>query len=178
MMQHLKRYWLAGIIVVAILALAPFQPAIAAKAATNTGSFLLNVLAILPSVMLLMGLFDVWVPRPLVEKRVGPGSGVSGVALSILLGTAAAGPLYAAFPVAVSLRKKGARIANIAIFLGTWATIKIPMILLESNFMGLRFAMLRLVLTVPAVISAGYVMELLVPASTLSGSLAAADSDS
>ena len=89
------------------------------------------------------------------------------MALAILLGTAAAGPLYAAFPVAVSLQKKGARLANIVIFLGTWASIKIPMILLESSFIGLRFSLLRLALTVPGVIAMGVVMERALPANVL-----------
>ena len=34
------------------------------------------------------------------------------------LGTAAAGPIYAAFPLGLSLREKGARTANLVIFLG------------------------------------------------------------
>jgi uncharacterized membrane protein YraQ (UPF0718 family) len=94
-----------------------------------------------------------------VEKNVGPESGIRGVIISILVATAAAGPLYAGFPVAYALLKKGCRVANAVIFLGTWATIKIPMLMMEIKFMGLSFALLRLALTLPAIIITGYLLE-------------------
>jgi uncharacterized membrane protein YraQ (UPF0718 family) len=145
------------------LALGLKDPELGRSAAMNSAHFLLEVLAIVPPVMVLMGLLDAWTPRKLVEDNLGRGSGARGTALAVLLGTAAAGPLYAAFPLALSLREKGARTANIAIFLGTWATIKIPMILMESSFIGVRFALLRLAFTVPGVLCVGYLMERLVP---------------
>ena len=118
---------------------------------------------ILPPVMVLMGLLDVWVPRQMVEAHLGQDAGLRGAGFAILLGTAAAGPLYAAFPIAISLRNKGARVANVVIFLGTWAAIKIPMIIMESSFIGLRFALLRLMFTVPCVLAAGYLIEAILP---------------
>ncbi len=75
------------------------------------------MLAIVPSVLVLMGRFDVWVPKRLIESRVGAGSGPQGMCLALLLGTAAAGPLYAAFPVARALQQEGARLANFVTFL-------------------------------------------------------------
>lgn len=159
MMEQLKKYRLFAAVVAVNLILALFRPSLAQASATNAISFLVEILLILPMVMVLMGLFDVWVPRKLVEEHVGPDSGVLGVALAILLGTAAAGPLYAAFPIALSLQQKGARLANIVIFLGTWAAIKIPMVLMESSFVGIRFALLRLLLTIPGVIGLGFLME-------------------
>jgi uncharacterized membrane protein YraQ (UPF0718 family) len=140
-----------------------FSPTLAQTSARNTASFLAEVLGILPPVMLLMGLLEVWVPRSLIEAHLGPDSGPRGTALALLLGTAAAGPLYAAFPMALSLRNKGARTGNIAIFLGAWATIKIPMLLMESSFIGLRFALLRLAFTVPGILLVGWLMERLAP---------------
>jgi uncharacterized membrane protein YraQ (UPF0718 family) len=159
MKKQFGRYWLFGAVAVCTLMLAPFSPVVALSAVTNWIDFLINVLILLPTVMLLMSLFDVWVPRRVVEENIGQGSGITGVAVAVLLGTAAAGPIYAAFPIALSLQKKGARLANIIIFLGTWASIKIPMILLESSFVGLRFALLRLALTLPGVIGVGYLGE-------------------
>lgn len=140
-------------------ALAPWWPGLAAASLSISGRFLLEVLTVLPPVMVLMGLLDAWLPRALVEARLGPGSGALGTGLAMLLGTAAAGPLYAAFPIAVSLQRKGARIANVVVFLGTWATLKTPMMMMEASFVGLRFALLRLALTAPCVIASGWLME-------------------
>jgi Predicted permeases len=159
----LRKYRMAAGVLVLNLLLWAASPALAQASARNTVGFLAEVLGIVPSVMLLMGLLEVWVPRALIEAHLGPGSGPRGAALAMLLGTAAAGPLYAAFPMALSLRNKGARTANIAIFLGAWATIKIPMLLMESSFIGLRFALLRLAFTAPGILLVGWLMERLAP---------------
>jgi uncharacterized membrane protein YraQ (UPF0718 family) len=63
--------------------------------------------------------------------------------------------------VAGALLRKGCRLANAVIFLGTWATIKIPMLMMEVKFIGLPFALLRLALTLPAIIATGYLMEMI-----------------
>jgi uncharacterized membrane protein YraQ (UPF0718 family) len=155
----LRKFRLLALVLLTELVLAFVNPQVARSAAVNTGEFLLNILLILPMILILMGLFDAWVPRSTVERNVGPGSGARGVALSILLGTAAAGPLYAAFPIAKSMQNKGARRANITIFLSTWASVKIPMVAMEAHFVGLNFALLRLGLTVPGVILLGFLLE-------------------
>lgn len=118
-----------------------------------------EVLAIVPAVLLLIAFFEAWVPRSLVERNLGSGSGWRGMGLALFLGTAAAGPIYAAFPVGVTLLRRGCRIANLVIFLGAWATIKIPMLLLEGAFLGLRFALLRLAFTVPGIVAVGLLVE-------------------
>lgn len=163
MRARLPLYRLFVAVLAADLLLLFTRPALARASALNAATFLLEVFAILPPVMVLMGLLDVWVPRRMVESHLGRESGMLGSGVAMLLGTAAAGPLYAAFPVAVSLRAKGARIANIVIFLGTWAAVKVPMLVMESTFIGLRFALLRLVFTVPCILVMGYLMERIGP---------------
>lgn len=175
MKTKLSDYNFFFVVFAANLALLPFQPATVRLSALNSAGFLLEVLSIVPPVLVLMGLLDVWVPRRLVESHLGPDSGMVGAGVAILLGTAAAGPIYAAFPVAVSLQKKGARLANIVIFLGTWGAIKIPMILMESSFIGLRFALLRLLFTVPCILFCGYLMERLLPRESMAAQTTAAD---
>ncbi len=167
MMKRIQKYRLFLSILAVNLTLTLFNSKLAQLSAVKSLTFLMEVLLIVPPVMVLMGLIDAWTPRKLVEDNLGLGSGARGSALAILLGSAAAGPLYAAFPIALSLRKKGARLANIAVFLGTWATIKIPMILMESSFIGVRFALMRLAFTVPGVLGVGFLMERMVPADAV-----------
>ncbi len=138
-------------------------PALALQSTRQWFGGIGEVLAIVPSVLILIGLFDAWVPKALVEQGLGPRSGLRGIAFALLLGTGAAGPIYAAFPIGLSLRDKGARTANLVIFLGAWATIKIPMLMMESAFLGTRFAMLRLAITLPGIIACGFAMEWLEP---------------
>jgi uncharacterized membrane protein YraQ (UPF0718 family) len=110
------------------------------------------MLSILPPILVLLGLFESWVPKIWVEKAMGRGSGTRGAAVSILVGTAAMGPLYVAFPVGLALLKKGASLFNLCVFLCVWASIKIPMILFEVKFLGAEFAILRLAFTIPAIL--------------------------
>lgn len=154
-----KRYAPAAGIALANGGLALWRPGLARLSASNTGAFLGSVMLIVPPVLVLMALFDAWVPRALVEANMGQKAGVRGTLLALLLGTAAAGPIYAAFPVAVALGWKGATLRHVVTFLGVWSTIKLPMLMLESTFLGLRFALLRLVLTVPGILALAWVME-------------------
>jgi uncharacterized membrane protein YraQ (UPF0718 family) len=107
---------------------------------------------ILPAVLTIMGLFMVWVDRGVVMRWLGEGSGLKGMAVSLLLGTLPTGPLYVGFPVAAALLKKGARVANVLVFLCSWAALSIPAELMELRFMGWKFMLARLALTTVVII--------------------------
>lgn len=126
---------------------------------TTSWNFLMEMITILPAVMILMGLFAVFVPKELIVKYLGKCSGIKGVILSIIMGALPTGPLYVAFPMASALLKKGARISNIIIFLSAWACIKIPQELVELQFLGPKFMALRLSLTIIFVFIMGIFIE-------------------
>lgn len=107
---------------------------------------------ILPAVLVIMGLFMVWVDRSVVIRYLGEGSGFRGMVISLLLGTLPTGPLYVGFPMAAALLKKGARVANVLVFLCSWAALSIPAELMELRFMGWKFMLARLALTVVVII--------------------------
>lgn len=153
----------AAAVLAAHLALWIPWPGLAAQSLRNWGHGLLEVLLVVPPVLILIGLFDAWVPKEAVARNLGRDSGLRGILLALLLGTGAAGPIYAAFPIGATLLDKGARIANLVIFLGAWATIKLPMLMMESAFLGPRFALLRLALTLPGIMACGFLMEALLP---------------
>ena len=111
-----------------------------------------TLLLVIPPIFVLLGLLDVWVPREQMMRFMGPGSGFRGAILAFLLGSFAAGPLYAAFPVAAILMKKGASFDNILIFIGAWSTTKIPMLLFESSALGSRFALSRLAIDIVGIV--------------------------
>lgn len=157
----LKSYALFILVAAVDIFLGWHYPAKGVVAIKSSLDYLVEMLLFIPPIFVLVGLLDVWVPRQIVERNVGPDSGARGVALSILVATAAAGPLYVGFPVAAALLKKGCRLANAVIFLGTWATIKIPMLMMEIKFMGVSFSLFRLALTLPAVIGTGYLLEMI-----------------
>ena len=107
---------------------------------------LLNIkemLLVLPPIFILLGLMDVWVKREQVIQLMGDSSGILGMFLAFLLGSLAAGPLYAAFPIAVLMLQKGVSLKNMSIFLGSWSTLKIPLLLFELANLGLMFTLVR-----------------------------------
>ena len=90
---------------------------------------------------------------------MGEGSGLKGILLAFLIGSAAAGPLYGAFPVAAVFMKKGVSFFNILIFIGAWSTTKIPMLLYEISSLGLDFALARLLIDIPGIILIALVLS-------------------
>ena len=129
------------------------------KALTISANSFKEMLFVIPPVFVLLGLLDVWVPRETMVKYMGEGSGLKGVLLSILLGSAAAGPLYGAFPVAAVFMKKGVKFMNILIFIGAWSTTKIPMFLFEIAALGSKFAITRLLVDIPGIIIIAFIIS-------------------
>ena len=121
--------------------------------------FLKEVALILPAICIMMGLFGVFVSENLVMKTLGRSSGWKGMLIALGLGSLPTGPLYAAFPIAASLREKGARVSNIFLLMTAWACIKLPQELLELRFLGSQFMLARLALTVGLAIPAALLIE-------------------
>jgi uncharacterized membrane protein YraQ (UPF0718 family) len=139
------------------------NPELGMKILASTRFNLMTMLAILPPIFLLIGLLDVWVPREQFMRFMGEKSGVIGISLSILLGAAAAGPLYAAFPLAAIMIQKGVKFSNVLIFLGAWSTMKIPMVLFEITSLGSQFAMIRWAISVVGIIIMALLISKIIP---------------
>lgn len=123
------------------------------------GNSLVDLLSVVPPIFILLGLLDVWVEKETMVKFLGEGSGIKGIVISFLLGSAAAGPLYASFPVAQVFIGKGAKLSNILIFIGAWSTTKIPLILFEASSLGTRFTIVRLLLNLPVILIIAFAIE-------------------
>ena len=83
------------------------------------------------------------------------------ITIALALGTLPTGPLYVAFPMTATLIRKGASITNMVIFLGSWAALKIPQLMVEIKFLGLSFTLLRFGLTLLALALVGFLMEII-----------------
>ncbi len=128
----------------------------------NTGYYLKEMLIIMPVVFLLTALIDAWVPTHMIMNALGDNSGIKGFFTALALGSISAGPIYAAFPVAKTLLKKGASIGNIVVILSSWAVIKLPMLANELKFLGPQFMIYRWIFTVIAIFIMGYITSKIV----------------
>lgn len=159
MIQILKKYRYVLLIAFTYCALIAFFPDVGSKSVDISSRNLMEMLIIVPPIFVLLGLFDEWAPKETIVKLMGERSGVLGIFLSIALGSFSAGPLYAAFPVAVVLMNKGCRFSNILLFVCAWSTTKIPMLLFEASSMGWPFMLLRLSVNIPGIIIVAYALE-------------------
>lgn len=155
----MKKYKLFFILLVLQLALLLLKPDLGMNALQITGRNVLEMLSVIPPIFLLLGLLDVWVEREIMIKFLGEESGIKGILIAFLLGSAAAGPLYAAFPIAGILLKKGSKFSNVLIFIGAWSTTKIPLLLFEVSSLGTRFALTRLAINLFGIVGIAYLSE-------------------
>lgn len=128
---------------------------------TSAKSSFFQMLSVLPPIMLMLGLLDVWVSRESMMKYMGNDSGLVGVVLSILIASLAAGPMYAAFPFTAVLLKKGVRFSNIIIFMNAWCVTKLSTLLFEVGALGYKFTIVRLLIDIPGIVLMGYIVEYL-----------------
>ena len=155
----IRRYALFLILFAVNLALLVAEPELGQNSFRLTAANLKEMLFILPPIFILLGLIDVWIPREIMMKYMGEGSGLRGGLLAFAMGSAAAGPLYAAFPVAGILLKKGARLSNVFVFIGAWSTTKIPMLLFEGSSLGWKFTGIRLLCSIVGVAVIAWLLE-------------------
>lgn len=117
------------------------------------------MLTIVPPIFVLIGLFDVWVPREKVVNLMGENSGIKGLLLAFFLGAFSAGPTISAFPLAIIMIKKGAKYSNVVFFLMVWSSLKIPIIFFQITTIGLKFSMIINITMLIVFLIGSYLME-------------------
>ncbi len=118
----------------------------------NFTQFAMTMLKLLPPAFLLIGLFDVWVSRDMVEKNFGKAGGPMKYLWSILLAATTVGGTFVAFPVAHALHAKGARYSAILAYVSAASLVMVPMTIIEASILGIKFSMVRLAVSLPLVI--------------------------
>ena len=162
-----KRYESFLISLLVLIILSFFNKSILTQTINTASSNILQMLSVLPPVMILLGLIDVWIPREQLMKYMGNNSGIIGILLSMLIGSIAAGPMYAAFPFTTVLIKKGAKFSNIIIFMNAWCLTKISTLLFEFSALGYKFTLVRLLIDIPGVLIMSYLVNLLMSKASI-----------
>ncbi|MPM25240.1 hypothetical protein SDC9_71730 [bioreactor metagenome] len=152
MKAFLKRYKVFLLLIIINVVIGIALPDIGLKSISITKQNFMEMISVIPPIFILLGLLDVWVDRATMMKYTGKGSGLKGVLIAFILGSAAAGPLYAAFPIAGVMLKKGSSLFNVFIFIGAWSTTKIPMLTFEAANLGFAFTLTRLALSIIGII--------------------------
>lgn len=159
MSHYFIRYKFVITLLIVTLIILFISPEIGVRSIKITTYSLTEMLVIIPPIFVLLGLLDVWVPQETVIKLMGRDSGMRGILLAFMMGSFAAGPLYAAFPIAAALMKKGSKFSNVLIFIGAWSTTKIPMLLFEAGAIGVKYMLLRLAINIPGILIMAFFIE-------------------
>jgi len=162
MKRYLKKYrsfiWIVlYLLLTAVSFLIGFEPG--KDIFTGFGDSFIEMILFIPFLFIIVGLFDVWVPKEKIQKHIGHESGIKGIGIMVLLAMLQAGPLYGAFPVAYMLYKKGAGVRNTFIYLGAFTSMKLPMIGIEIGYLGIEFTIVRTLVSLPLFIGIGFLME-------------------
>ena len=159
MKGFVKRYGFPAGILALNLCLLLWLPRVGRASLVFTGRNVVIFLINLAPVFVCIGLLDVWVEREPMIRIMGERSGARGVAVSFLLGTVTALPLYALLPVAGMLIRKGSRIMNVLVFLGTSVSVRIPLLLFEISSLGFAFTAVRCGANIVIVLLAAFLID-------------------
>jgi len=118
----------------------------------------MSMIGIVPAAFVLISLFEVWVKRETVEKHMGEKSIIRGFLWAIVLASTIIGGLYVSFPIAGVLYKKGAKASVVFTFLFASTICRIPMTVFEANFLGIKFTMIRFLISLPLVIVSSIIL--------------------
>lgn len=135
-----NKFFVISVLLLIILAIIDIQ--LSYRALQNSGKQILSMLMIVPPIFILIGLFDVWIPRETIINLMGEGSKAKGMILAFFLGAFSAGPTLIAFPIAMMMLKKGAKYSNVIFFLMVWSSLKLPIIFYQITTLGLKFSLI------------------------------------
>lgn len=115
---------------------------------------------IIIAVFLVIGLIQVWVGPQALAKLLGKEAGWKGLALASTMPLFIGGSLFTIFPLIKIIRDKGATIASVVAFITAWSG-KVPLLPLEVEFLGWKFAILRISLIVPFAVVMGLLSQII-----------------
>ncbi|SHG94134.1 permease [Tepidibacter thalassicus] len=167
MKQIIRKNKTLIIAIIGYIALFLYNTELGLKALNESKYYFVEMIKILPAVFVLTSLIQTWVPTEVIMKNFGNKSGIKGKALSFAIGSLSAGPIYAAFPVCRTLIDKGASVENIIIILSSWAVVKVPMLINEAKFMGVKYMCIRWIFTIIAIFLMAQIMKLWIKESEI-----------
>ena len=120
-----------------------------------------RTLPLLVVAFVLVGYVNVLAPQELIEKWLGPTSGLTGLALATLVGMLLPGGPYVVFPLIAVLYQAGAGVGSVVALIGSWAMLGLLSVAFELPFMGWRFSVIRWGLSLIFPVLAGSAAQML-----------------
>lgn len=123
-----------------------------------------QLVAVLPVILvafILAGMLEALIPEEFVHQWLAREAGLKGVLLGTLGGMLLAMGPYASFPIIASIYGAGAGMGTTVSLITGWTLLSLSKTPYEVGFLGPRFALLRMGLSVPFCVAAGAVAHTL-----------------
>ena len=126
------------------------------RAVLSSGQLLLAVAPQICGGLLVAGLVQVLIPKEAVARWLGKESGMRGLIIAEFAGALTPGGPFGSFALVYALGKVGADVGVLIAYLTAWSTLSLMRLMVwEIPFLGVKFALLRFTISVPAAIVAG-----------------------
>jgi uncharacterized membrane protein YraQ (UPF0718 family) len=110
----------------------------------------LDIVPKLAAALLVASLLQLLVPRSIVAKWIGEGSGAKGVGIATVIGAITPGGPMTSFPMVTALHEAGTGRAPLVAYLTSWSNLGFQRILIwELPLLGLPFVILRYLACLP-----------------------------
>jgi len=156
--ERVKPWRLTLAVAVLYVVAATLAPARALEAAKAGGLTFIGVAPIIVAVFSAMGLVQVFVDKQKLARYLGERAGLGALLAAAAVGTILMGPVFVVFPLLKTMREHGTSWAVITTTLTAWA-VKLPMVPLEAGFLGWKFSIARMALTLIAAVIMGLVVD-------------------
>ncbi|OGP65503.1 MAG: hypothetical protein A2170_05945 [Deltaproteobacteria bacterium RBG_13_53_10] len=126
-------------------------------------SLLVDIFSRMMGAFVLAGFVEVLVPKELINRWIGAKSGFRGIIVATLAGIVTPGGPMISFPLISALYRLGADAGPLVAYLTSWEILGVQRIIVwELPLMGLRFALLRFVVSLVLPVIAGVMARKLV----------------
>lgn len=111
------------------------------------GQTFVQLLPILISVFIVVGLSEQLLPQQVVARWLGEGAGLRGILLATGLGIVMPPSIFISFPLAATMYKAGASLGAGVAFVTSWSLLTLFRLPLEISIVGLRPTLIRVAVT-------------------------------
>jgi|Deesub1362A_J573_1020465.scaffolds.fasta_scaffold01811_2 uncharacterized membrane protein YraQ (UPF0718 family) len=107
----------------------------------------------------LVGYVQVLAPQDLIQHWIGPASGARGLLVGEIAGMLLPGGPYIVYPLIAALYEAGAGLGPVITMVTSWSALGLLSVSFELPFLGWRFSLLRLAITLPVPLIAGVLAQ-------------------
>ena len=138
------------------------SPELPLQGALAGGKLFLNIFPAMALGFILAGMITVALPKEVMSRWLGEGSGIRGILLGTLAGTLTPGGPFIQFPIVAALLKAGAGVAPLVAYISAWSLTALNRFLIyEIPLLGTKLALCRMAVSLVFPIVIGWLTRLL-----------------